>query len=454
VLAALLALAVAAPAKAQEWTGEVIQPGQLRITLGGEYSAFRSLWNGGTEVPIGAGLGGPLDPATFSPLAAYPAAMESFLAVADTLAFPVTDADFQAGSLDGRLALNNRVGSGRLAVGIFPRVEIGVTGSIIRTEELPLRVELAGGTVGLNPDRTGNANLFARIDTVGGAALGASAVLPLEGSRLGSHLQDLVFEATGDSLLLPVAALTVADLGTSFGFAPYPHLVSPVTVGDVELDARTDLLRTFDGPYYPSPEDGELNARLTLRGRVRLPVGEVLPRTPRTNWAPISGHGGLGAGGAMDVFFSRFLQVSATADWLRLDAASVLMPVPVDAIRGATTGTTEASFEPGEIVRISVAPKIRLTEEISVGGVWWSERQGAGAWAIEGVRIPIEERTAESAGLTIGYSSLAASQRGRTGAPIEASISFATPLSGSGGSPAARVATARVTFLRRLWGGE
>ena len=442
------------PAAAQEWTGNVLRPGEAGVTLGGDYGGYRSLWYDDVRLPLGAGVGGVFDPTTFPPLTGLPAAMEAFLATTDSVPFPVTDADFIAGSLDARLAANDRTGIARLGIGVLPRVELGIAGSIMRSERLPLRVELMEGSLGVNPDRMGNADLLALVDTVGGAALGSSAMLPLEGSRLGARLQEVVFAATGDSLALPTAGPTLADLATGSGFSPIPHEVSPIRVGDLELDARLELLRTFPGPYEPTEGDGTLNARLAVRGVVRLGVGEVPPRTPRTDWSPLAGHGGLGAGAILDLFGGRRLHLTLGANWLRLDAATLQLPLPVDGIPGTATGFTEAGFEPGATISYEAIPRLRLTEEISIGGTFRTVERAEGAWEIEGARTPIPERSARAAGFMIGYSSLAAYQAGRTRTPIEASIGFASVIDGSGGVPAARLATVRVTILRRLWGGS
>ncbi|MDR0788145.1 MAG: hypothetical protein LBG44_09820 [Gemmatimonadota bacterium] len=453
LMACLAAVTCATSVGAQEWTGEVLQRGAARITLGGDYAGFRSLRGENGPVPLGAGLGGPLTPETFLPLASFAGLMDAFLAATGAPPFPLSEDDFSAGDLSGRLAVNNRVGTIRIGVGVFPRVEVGVATSIARTERLPIRIDLSGGALGLNPDQTLNADLLSQVSAADGAQLGGSTLLPVASSRLGIHLQNLVVAATGDSLVLPEAAVTVQQLAGAFGFAPFAHEISPIGGGDLEFDARVELLKTFADPYYPAPSSSRsLNARVTARGVVRLPTGASLLQSPGKEWSPLVGHSGIGVGAAADLFAGQRFQLSATADWLRPGANRISVLVPLNAITGTETGIAEADYKPGSILRFVMVPKLRLSREISMGGSYQMEGRSAGSWTIEGAQLPIGKRSAHAAGFMIGYSSLPGYQNNPNRTPVEASIGFTRVFAGSGGAPDARFATVRVSIFRKFSG--
>lgn len=452
-LLTLIVLALSAsPALGQDWSGQVKRPGEVGLTIEGTNTSFQSLYVGGKKQPLGEGLGGPVDPATFAPLANLMAATETFLSAIDSTSTGVLDQDFLAGDLDARLSWNTRVGSARLGLGVLPRVEIGAGASIYRTEMLPLMLGLTGGTLGLNPDRNGNATLLAGLDD-SGQAVGGAAVLPLEGSSLGSQLQDLVFAAAGDSLALPETPLSIAEFSTAFGFIPFAHQVSPIRMGDLEIDARIEILRTFDGAYYPIDEGG-LNVRLTAMGAMRFPTGDRGIETPIPDWGPEIGHGGFSGGGILDVFAGQFFWGSVGATYSRLSAATVLVPASPAAISGLQPGSIEARVTPGVGINFGAVSRIRLTNEISVGGSFQLDRTDAGTLESEGVTSSIESRSLRSLGMEIGYTSLPAYEANRTIAPIDAAVGFRTAINGSGGAPAATVAFARVTILYRLWGSS
>ncbi len=440
----------ASSATAQDWSGQVKRPGEVGLTLEGTHTSFQSLYAGGGTRPLGEGLGGPVDPATFAPLADLQTATEAFLLAFDSTSTGLPDQDFLAGDLDTRLSWNTRVGSARLGLGILPRVEVGAGASIYRTEMLPLMLGLTGGTLGLNPDRNANAALLAGIDSLG-QTVGGATVLPLEGSPLGSQLQDLVFAAAGDSLVLPATPLSIAEFSAAFGFVPFGHPISPVRIGDLEIDARVEVLRTFDGAYYPMDESG-LNVRVTAMGSLRFPTGDRGVETPLPAWGPEIGHGGFSGGGMLDLFAGRFFWGSAGMTYSRLDAATVLAPASPGAISGLEPGSIEVRVTPGASVNFGAVSRVRLTREMSVGGSFQQIRTESGTAESGGVTSSIESRSLRSLGMEIRYTSLPAYEENRTGTPIDAVVGFRTATSGSGGAPASTVAFARVTILHRFWG--
>jgi hypothetical protein len=437
------------PAHAQERSALILRPGEISLTVGGEHLDFRTLFANGENRPLAAGLGGPLTPLSFAPLVALRDSLDTFFAATDSVPFPVADADLLAGDLLVELGWNTRSGSGRIAVGILPRVEIGVAMSSYRTERFPRRLGLSGGLVGLNPDPVGNAALLQNLDE-SGPGLGRAPVLPIEGSATGAELQNRVFAATGDSLSLPEGPLTVAELATAFGGSPFPNTVSLFRPGDLEIDTRIELLRTFDG-HYPANESA-VGIRLALLGALRFATGDRGLENPLLDWGPEVGHGAFRLGVAADLFRGERFWASAGATMTRISPTDVRIATSFEPIPGSGTTIVAGRRSPGNELDLWLLPRLRLTEEFSIGGSYRFERQSEGADEVGGVAMGIAERARQSLGVTLRYTNLPAYDTGVSDFPLEAAVGFRRSISGSGGAAAAGVGFVQVSLLYQLWG--
>jgi hypothetical protein len=436
-------------ATAQERSAAVLRPGEISLSIGGEHIDFRNLYIEGESQPLAHGLGGPLTPLSFPQLAEFADPLEDFLAATDSVAIPVSDSDLLAGDLLVDLGWNTRAAPGRIGIGILPRIELGVSMSGYRTERFPRRVGLTGGALGLNPDPTGNSALLLNLDPTG-QALGDAAVLPVEGSMIGAELQRRVFAATGDSLSLPATPLTADELATAFDIDPFGQAVSLLRPGDVEIDTRIEVLRTFDG-HYPIEETG-IDVRLALLGAARIATGDRGLENPRLDWGPAVGHAAVGVGAAVDLFGGRRFFASAGATLTRYSSAEVRVATSSEPIPGPGTTIVEGRRSPGEELDLWLLPRLRLTDEFSFGGSFRLERQGEGSDEVGAVTVPILARSRRSVGLTLRYTNLPAYDTGRSDFPLEAAVGFRRALGGSGGAAAAGVGFVQVSLLYQLWG--
>lgn len=450
LLALIIAVGFPAVGGAQDRTADVLSPGEIRLSGGGEYIGFSTLFEPGGEVPLGGNIGGPLTPADLPTLESLGMSIEAFLAATDPVAFAIEPGDLIAGDLSVEFGWNTRVVPGRIGIGVLPRLEIGFGGSVYRNERLTRRVDLVGGTLGLNPDVPGNAALLTAVDPTG-AAVGNAMILPVEGTRLGAELQDRVFAVTEDSLSLPESPLSGVELEAAFGLDPFPGAISEWRAGDVEIDARVEVFRTFDPGHYPTRATG-LNLRAIVTGALRIGTGQMGSENPRLDWGPQVGFGGTRFGAAADLFSGRYFWVSGGGSYMWLGASTVGIATSTEPIPGEETIVVQARRDPGNEWDLWLIPRLRLTDELSLGASLQTEHRGEGVDDLAGVTIPIPSRSRNSVGVVFRYTNLPAYDEGRSNLPIEAAVGFNSAVSGSGAAPAGRTAFVTVALLPRLWG--
>lgn len=456
-LAAVVALAISAAgveAQAVAGDGWLLPPGTLRVGLAMEYAHFdRRFGAGGTE-PWSAELAGPLDASAFAPLAAVGAGLEAF--------FGATGGPPAAGT--GSLTLGE-VGLGlsadtrsvplEIALGVLPRVEIGLTLPVFRSELHVSRFDLAGGNVGANPAPDANAMALAAF----GAefeALGRSRLLPVKGSPLGDELTARV-EAAGGEILLPAVAagdsLLNAVLVAELAQPPIETYREPWRLGDATAHVRVLLLTTMGGSAFPA-DSGAIHYRISTTAGARLPSGAE-PGTPRLFVPnPPVGLSGWSAGIGGDLFVGRRVWIAGSAGYSAAGTVEVLRRVH-------QPGRPFASADPPRLVRwspptqlrVRVSPRWRLEESLAVGVDYDMLRLGASGYEGDAAAVSSSEGgSAQRLGGSVRFSTLPGRAEGENGFPFEAALAYSRTLSGPDGHPAAARLTVEGRLYHPLWG--
>jgi hypothetical protein len=449
IVAALLAAVDAA--ESQEMDARVLPPGQLRLMVGGDYLHMGTEFAEGGRRALCAGLGGPLDPTTFSPLGALGADLEEFFAATPAGPFPVTAADLFAGDLEADLSWNTRTVPFRLSVGVVPRVEVGAGISTYRHERLARGIGISGGVLGANPDSAANVALLRQIDE-SFADLGRAPLLPVAGSALGQELRRRILEATGEDFLLPEAAAGIVDLRDAFGVDLPPYLLSDWVAGDLELDARVEILRSFEDPFYP-PDEADIEYRVAVGGSVRIPTSERVEVDPVFDWSPRIGHGSVRLEAVGDLFYGDRGWVSGGGSFTRVSAADVRIATFTGSpFAPGEVSTVAARRSPGNETVLWVQPRFRVTRDLSIGAFARSDRRAAGSETAADITTSIDAATSNSLGVSLRYSTLSAHRDGLAFFPGEAVVGFSRVVSGAVGEPVTRLGYVRLSLHYQLWG--
>lgn len=469
----LLCLLAPAPARAQLGEARVLPRGWAELRAVGVYTQFDTRYLGGGSEPLGGRFESQLRPLVERLLGdedipALRTGVASFFeATAGDVDDPVTPDSLSPGTLRTGLAADLRYVPFTLSYGLTRRITVDVTMPIQRRGTGVAPAALFGGTVGLNPAATRNAQLLAEIDAAFGA-LGSAPFLPTAGSEVGVELQRRVRALTGDTLDLPDRPLTLVELVEA---EARPDTLSPEEIaalgitsgrsgyqlGDVSVGARFQLT----GPA-PGPGD-------TLAGGVRTVLGvhARLPTGARSNTLfllqipPEAGHFGVGADLLAEVPVSRRWRVGAAAGFetlfptdVRRRAFAADRPFPDDTIG------RELRREPGARITASLTPRWLLTREISFAGHYAFEHVGATTYTAsdelgEVLVGPIETTeawTAHRVGLGGAYSTMDAFRRGRTPLPMEVWLLYRTTVAGSGGAARSGSIEVGARFAYQLFG--
>lgn len=438
----------ATAAMAQERDAQVLRPGEVRVRAGAEIDRASQVFANGERQALGDEYAGALTPETFPAVAALSSKLQSFLDA--TGGTPPGVAEISGGDFAPAFTSSSRVLPLSLSVGLFSRIEIGAAIPVSRNERLLRRAGLAGGTVGLNPANETNAALLARVGGVG-QELGGGLLLPIAGSALGRELQRRVLAATGEQLLLPQEALGIQELLTNFPVEPLPHTVSGWEAGDAELRARFQLLHSFRGQHYPPPSG--VHYRVAAYGGIRLPTGRSSGSPLALSIGPEVGFSGFQAGAAADLFHGGRFWGTLAADWESLLASDRTEWAPPTAGTRAIGGSPVAlTRDPGHRLEIFAIPRVRMTQEISLGGIIRYEFVGAGSVQLGPTTSELSGRTRVSVGFSARYSTVGAFENGRRIMPLEVAAGYLGAVAGTGGSPAAMRAFLQVAVQPRLWG--
>jgi hypothetical protein len=460
VASAVLLLIVAARASAQTPDAYVLAPGQLRLSGGGAYESYDSRFSASGSVPLGEALSQPLVAASFAPLAGLEGRLTDFW-VASGASSPPDLSSLTLGTprvLLGESAARVPLG---LALGVLPRVELGGRLWLVQNERLLQGLTLTGGTVGENPDPAGNAALLAPFGAEA-EALGGFLLLPTAGSVAAEVLQARVSALTGGGTLsLPEAAADTALLQELLRSDYGVDLRSgrgEWRPAAAEASAKVLLLSSFGTAPTPPDSSAAAHYRIAATARLRLPVGdgpdsvEIAPREDRIRRA--------GAGAALigDLFAGRFwatVRLAAT----RSGGTSTLRRLsPLEAPL-ASADVAEVTVRPGDVVELTVAPRVRLASELSLGvdyslAMVGETRVESASVGAEPAPLTLDAGTAQRLGLSLRYSMLPDWWAGGFRVPAEVELRIARLLSGPEGWPEARSASVTVRLYPRLWGGR
>lgn len=452
--AALALAAVAArPTAAQNPDAFVLPPGMFRLSLEGSHSSYESVFDAsGERVPLARGLAGDLTPTRFAALRPLATQLTDFFAA--TSGNPVDVSGLSLGTLDAQAAATLTQGTARLALGLFPRFEIGASIPLIRSDRTLQRFGLAGGTVGTNPDPAANGAILARI---GWGPLGASALLPTADSPAGIELQSRATALAGEPLTLPAepadTTLLQALLTEQYGLPPLASRVDPYRAGDVEVYGRVLLISTFGRAPFPS-DSAPGGLRVSLAGGVRVPTGTAPDSLPLLAPPPSEGLGSWYGGGSGDLFLGRRLWISGAAryDWNR--GSDVIRRVaPADSLLSVSDPPGELTLQRGNSLQIAVAPRVRLVESI------WLVVEYAGAMvgdteyrADDGTPVlSLAGGSQHRVGVGIRYSSLAAYWAGRASLPADVALTYLRTVAGPEAHPGGGTLSISASLLPQLW---
>lgn len=446
VLALLLLLLAAVPARAQDADAWVLPRGRLELTGTGVYTHFDHR------------LGGSVLGAEF---------VQPFQDVANLLL-----SDSLAVANAGTRQLVNRLTGGTLPDSLVPggttfglrtdvrqlpltvrygwrsRVTLFVTVPIERRLTAALGPYLVGGNVGLNPDAVANRAALSAIDPTL-ATFGGGLLLPVRGTRLGDSLQALLRARGTDTLRLPARTLDYPDLlgNTRLAGALSEEQAAAFDslsisrgyqFGDVQVGARFLLVPGPAGWPLPDTVRGR-SVRTAVGVRGRLPTGARGTRY-LTEVVPGGGHFGVGVDAFNDLFLSRRWLVSASA------SADMLLPADVQRLGfaedrpfPADTAIRTVRRSPGAQVMASVVPRWRLTREMSFAAQYALTWTGATTYSGDALPGPVETTEswmAHAAGIGARYSTLRAYTLGQARVPVEVDLSYVGAFAGSGVAPA------------------
>ncbi len=452
---ALLACAcAAAPARAnaQEAEAWVLPRGLLEVSATGSYTGWDTRLDG---LPLGAELFGAYESMADRLLAGRvdpvgAGLADLFATVPDPEPGGEAPDPVSAGRTSIRFAGDLRNVPFTVRYGLTSRLTIFATVPLERSGTVVFGPYLAGGTLGLNPDTTGNRTRLAEVDARFGD-LGGGLLLPTAESVQGLELQSRLraIDPT-DTLALPTRAVSFADLLArpalrallSDEEAAALALNSrrrPYHLGDVQLGARFLLIRGPAG--WPFPDTVvRRSLRTSVGARVRLPTGRGDTRTA-IELPPGGRHFGVGVDVLNDVFLSSrwYVNVSASGEWL-LPAEVVRQASTAERPFPADTALRTLRRVPGPRVALSVTPRWRLTDEISFNGEYAMVAQARTRYeAPEGVLPgPFDWRTggaAHALGIGARYSSLQAFARRRARVPFELALTISQAVVGTQQAP-------------------
>jgi hypothetical protein len=452
---ALAATSVGA-AEAQNPDAFVLPPGMFRLSLEGTHTSYESVYDaGGNGVPLVAGLAGDLTPGRFAALRPLATQLTDFFAATSGNAVDLTD--LSLGTLDAKAATTWTRGSARLAVGLFPRVEIGASIPLIRSDRTIQRLGLAGGSVGVNPSPTANQAILARI---GWGPLGASGLLPTADSPAGIELQSRVTALAGEPLSLPADTADAEVLQTllteSYGLPPLASRVDPYRVGDVEVYGRLLLISSFGRAPFPS-DAAPGGLRVSLTGGARLPTGTDVDSLPLLAPPPDTRLSSYYGGGAADLVLGPRLWVSGAARYNWNPSTDLTRRLaPADSPLSVTDSPQGVTLNRGNSLEIAVAPRLRLAESIWLAAEYAGMMVGDTEYVLadggDGAAVlNLAGGALHRVGLGIRYSSLAAYWAGRASLPADIALTYLRTLAGPQGAPAGGAVMVTASLLPQLW---
>lgn len=502
-VAAAAALAVAAPASAQQLVPRAEDaaqptPGQVWLGVAPVFQSWhREFGADGGEVPMAGDLEGPLlDQVSPGPGVVVDDLNEDAGALGFT---PLGDDQAAVGDLEVRnMSAEVRAVALRLEAGVTDRLSADVMVPVVRTEvETSIALDPAGATLGgaaaaleqpgaffgtvadaraelsdrlesgqVPPDREEEAAALLEASGDFATALqdrvGRNAVLPLGGTGAGAQIETFWAQLRSDfqGFGLAVPSLTLPDEGDpafldSF-FLGTLAADSPGTTsrgwlaGETEIGLRYALLRRWDR------EEEGLDLRTTLGVRARLPFRDpnavvFVDPTDLLGLPLGDGQRDVELSLYQDVGLTGWLELSATvrygvqlADELTVSVRSPDRPLAPPSQR------VEVERDLGDYLRARLSPRVRLNRYLSVGAEYryWrrgSDRYRAGGGVDASALELRSEETRHRLGVGATYRPLPPEEGEPWSAAPEMGLVFQTPVAGGGGeTPAAGLATFHV----------
>lgn len=436
-----LFLALSAGAALAQWEdARPVPRGMVGIRVAGWYVRYDERF-GEEGGPLGAPFATPLPAALFPPLDTVRTGLAAFFEATRGAGepFALAPEDLTPGTLEVGMAADLRRIPISLEAGVLSRLALRVTVPVERRGTQLTGLGLADAALGPNLAADSLARLFGRVSP-GLEEVGRLPLLPVAGSRAGRALQERFREATGDTtpLPLPTRALSRAELNQLLGAAsldpvPFTSQRGDYLLGDVEVEARFQLLDTFGGA-----QAGGRGARVALEGGIRLPTAQGVGVDSLTGLVSESGHPGATAALFGDAFLSRRLWITGAARYARLLPRDVERLTLVPGTPFPTPGPVRTvERDPGDRLELALTPRYRLTDEISLGGHYAYVRIGEtvyGGAEDATVFAGIETTAARSVqrfGVGASYSTLDAFLAGRTPVPLEFSIHYENAFAGT-----------------------
>jgi len=315
-----------------------------------------------------------------------------------------------------------------------------------------------------------------------GAAYASASLFPYEGSPAGRGLQDRLtaldaafasLGVTGLPTTVPLAAgpldeaslqSLVTDPTFGIGAEPLQTWESRFGLGDVELRAAARLLRgEAPGPDAPSSRPAYfLGAGALLR------LGTGTPDTPDNLVDLGTGDGQTDVEVRLfgDLTLGRRFGIWADARYgLQMEGERTRRIAAPEAVLAPASTRARVSWTPGDYLHLEAAPRIHLTPELAVAARYRYYHKGEDAYTLadpgaDGPALPdpsLLERETEvtlhQAGVSLVYSTLLTSARGRTGIPFEVHVQYRRSFSGSGGqAPKPGIVRVGTRLFWRIWG--
>lgn len=517
LLTGLATLAPAPPLSAQETQSPLSPAGRLRVDVAGIFLSWDGRFTDDGTEPLGTDL----ETADLSEAFGGSAELE------DELRSLLADAEYEGmlGPLRARISADRTSIPIRIDVGVFDWLTVGGTVPFVKNRtEIAIDYGGGGANLGVNPALTAPSTVddyLQALETAGAASSERATELCstdpasaecADAEALASDLASFfggirsAFQASpffpaeataaGDSLVSRSQALD-GRLQTA-GLAGLSGLPLPSVLGDREaLDAflESTLLTLPLANRVPLWEVGDVEAHLLARvaeggagdpdAPLRYEVGAgVLVRLGTGALDDPNVLFDLPAGDGQTDFEGRvFVNVETARYGLWADArygvqtSTVLARRvgPPDVVFRSPASLRNVEWDPGNYLRLEIAPRLQLTRELALSAGWRLSSKGEDTFEPappEPGELPAApadalnvfsdvsllaaetEETRHGLGLGLTYSTLSAWQEGRTGAPFEGRVLVQKAIAGSGGrTPETLHLEFGLRLYLRIWGG-
>ncbi len=319
-------------------------------------------------------------------------------------------------------------------------------------------------------------------DGVRGAYASAS-LFPYQTSGAGRGLQDRLqaldaaFASLGVTGLPPSVPLApgpldegslqtlITDPAYGIGAEPLQTWESRFGLGDVELRASARLLQGAP----PARERPSSRPAYLLGAGALLRLGTGTPDTPDNLVDLGTGDGQTDVELRLfgDVTLGRRFGIWTDARYgLQMEGERTRRIAAPEAVLAPASSRVPVTWTPGDYLHLEAAPRVHLTPELAVAGRYRYYHEGEDGYAFANPTVPeltalldpgLLERETEvtlhQVGVSLVYSTLLTSARGRTGIPFEVHVQYRAALSGSGGqAPKAGILRVGTRLFWRIWG--